>query len=130
MITGVVNADLEATIRLTMQAVGGQPHEIEAVIDTGFSGFLTLPPALITALRATWLSRQPGLLADGNVHIFDVHATTVLWDGQPRTVETEVVDAQPLVGMALLEGCDLWIHMADGGKVTIETNRPAVEQEG
>ena len=120
MMTGVVNAALEATIRLAVQGPSGQAHQIEAVIDTGFSGFLTLPPALVTALRAAWLGRQPGLLADGSVQIFDVYATTVLWDGQPRTVETEGVDAQPLIGMALLQGCDLRIQVANGGRVTIE----------
>ncbi len=120
MITGAVNATLEATIRLAVQSAGGQAHEIEAVIDTGFSGFLTLPPALIAALRLPWLGRQHGMLADGSLHIFDVCATTVLWDGQLQTVETEVVDAQPLVGMALMQGYDLRIHVANGGRVTIE----------
>jgi clan AA aspartic protease len=121
MMTGVVNAALEATIRLTVQGASAQTHEIEAVIDTGFSGFLTLPPRLITLLRAAWLGRQPGLLADGSIQVFDIYATTVVWDGQPRAVEIEAVDAQPLIGMALIHGCDLRIHVANGGSVTIET---------
>jgi clan AA aspartic protease len=120
VIAGVVNAALEATVRLTIQAASGQAHEVEAVVDTGFSGYLTLPPTVIAALQAVWLARQPGILADGGVHIFDVYATTILWDGQPRTVETEVVDAQPLIGMALMQDCNLRIHVAHGGSVTIE----------
>ena len=47
--TGNVNADLEPSVRLTVHDAGGQPRELEAVIDTGFNGFLTLPPALIAA---------------------------------------------------------------------------------
>ena len=43
MIQGVVNAALEAVIPLTLQGPAGQTREIEAVIDTGFSGSLTLP---------------------------------------------------------------------------------------
>ena len=43
MMTGVVNADLEPLLRLTVRDAGGQPHDVEAVIDTGFNGFLTLP---------------------------------------------------------------------------------------
>jgi clan AA aspartic protease len=120
MMTGVVNAALEATIRLTVQGAGGRAREIEAVVDTGFSGFLTLPPELIATLGLPWLGRQHGLLADGSVHVFDVHATTVLWDSKPGSIETEVVDAQPLIGMALMQGCDLQIHVAHGGRVTIE----------
>lgn len=45
MITGVVNAHHEATIRLPLQAAGGRNQDIEAILDTGFNGSLTLPPA-------------------------------------------------------------------------------------
>jgi hypothetical protein len=38
MMTSVVNAALKATIRLTVQGASGQAHEIEAGVDTGFSG--------------------------------------------------------------------------------------------
>ena len=47
MITGAVNANREATIRLVMSGSSGQQHEIEAIIDTGFTDFLTLPPTLV-----------------------------------------------------------------------------------
>ena len=50
MILGVVNAHSEATIRLPVRDAVGHEHEIEAVLDTGFNGSLTLPPALIAAL--------------------------------------------------------------------------------
>ena len=67
MITGSVNSALEATLRLAAHDPTGQAHEFEAVIDTGFNGFLTLPPALIAALGLPWLCRQDGQLADGSV---------------------------------------------------------------
>ena len=40
MIHGVVNAAYEAVIPLTVQGPAGQTRDIEAVIDTGFTGFL------------------------------------------------------------------------------------------
>jgi clan AA aspartic protease len=120
MITGGVNTDLEATIRLVVQGTNGQSHEIEAVIDTGFNGFLTLSCAQIALFGLPWLCREQGLLADGSTQIFDVYAATVMWDGQLRRVETEAVDVQPLVGMNLLEGCELRIQVVNNGKVTIE----------
>lgn len=103
MITGVVNANREATIRLVVIGPSGQQQEIEAIIDTGFTGFLTLPAVLIAALGLPWLCRQPGILADGSVDVFDVYTATVLWDGLPRTVEVEAADTEPLVGMSLLD---------------------------
>lgn len=119
MMTGTVNADLEPLLRLTVQDAGGQPQDVEAVIDTGFNGFLTLPPEVIAALRLPWLCRQQGQLADGSVQAFDVHVATVIWDGQPRSVEVEAADAQPLLGMALMQGAALHMHVVSGGSVTI-----------
>ena len=51
MITGIVNVDLEAVLRFSVGDAAGHSHDVEAVIDTGFNGFLTLPPALVAALR-------------------------------------------------------------------------------
>ena len=43
MITGLVNIDREATIRLRVRGPGWQQQLIEAIIDTGFDGWLSLP---------------------------------------------------------------------------------------
>jgi len=43
MISGVVTGDRQAVIRLTVRGPTGQEQEIEAVIDTGFDGCLSLP---------------------------------------------------------------------------------------
>lgn len=45
MITGVVTAYRQAIICPTAHGPEGQKQEIEAVIDTGFDGTPTLPPA-------------------------------------------------------------------------------------
>jgi clan AA aspartic protease len=120
MISGVVNTNLEATIPLELQDAHGQPQQVVAVIDTGFTGFLTLSPALIASLGLPWLCCQQGLLADGNTHVFHVYTAVVLWEGQPQTVETEAVDTGPLVGMGLIKGYDLRMRVENGGAVIIE----------
>ena len=56
MIEGVVNAAYEAVIRLSLRGPLGQAREIDAVIDTGFNGFLTLPPVLVAELGLPLLS--------------------------------------------------------------------------
>lgn len=119
MITGIVDADLEPLILLHVREAGGQPQGVEAVIDTGFNGFLTLPPALIASLGLPWLCRQQGQLADGSVLAFEVYMATVDWNGQPRSVEVEAAEAQPLLGMALMQGLELRIQVVPGGSVTI-----------
>ena len=52
MITGVVTSFHQATIRLIVRGPAGQAQEIEAVIDTGFDGALSLPPADIGSSTA------------------------------------------------------------------------------
>jgi clan AA aspartic protease len=119
MITGAVNTDLEAVIQLTVRDGGGQSRVVDAVVDTGFNGFLTLPSALIATLGLPWLCRQEGQLADGSIQAFDVHVAIVDWDGQPRNVEVEAAETQPLIGMGLMRGSQLRIEVVPGGSVTV-----------
>ena len=119
MITGSINADIEAVILLPVVGPNRQQHTVDGVIDTGFSGDLTLPAAVIASLGLTWLGREQGILADGSTDLFDVYSATVVWDGQPRPVEIQAATAQPLVGMNLLHRHSLRINIVKGGPVEI-----------
>ena len=66
MIEGVVNAAYEPIVRLVVQGPAGQTSSIEAVIDTGFTGFLTVTPALATELRLDLRGTSRATLADGS----------------------------------------------------------------
>lgn len=44
MITGTVNADFEAIIALSVCSSNGTVYTQNAIIDTGFNGWLSLPP--------------------------------------------------------------------------------------
>ena len=120
MITGVVNAHREATIRLPLQAADGRDQEIEAILDTGFNGSLTLPPAVIAALGLPWRTRGLVILANGTEDQCDIHAATVLWDGVPRNILVEAAETDPLVGMALLYGHDVHMQVVERGSVMIQ----------
>ena len=120
MIIGVVNAHYEATIRLPVLSVDGQEHEIEAILDTGFNGSLTLPAALVATLGLPWRTRSLILLANGDEDQCDLYAAAVVWDGTPRHILVEAADTAPLVGMALLYGYDVHLQVIEGGNVIIE----------
>lgn len=119
MILGSVNANREAIVQLAVLGNNQQQQGIEAVIDTGYTGFLILPSTIITALGLTWYMRQEGILGDGSVCMFDVYEASVIWDGQVRTSEVNGAETDPLVGMGLLEGYELKIQGIAGGLVTI-----------
>ena len=120
MVTGSVNSDLEAIIRLTVRGVAGKSKNVKAVVDTGFNGSLTLPPTLIAKLGLVWRSYGSATLANGSLDHFDVYSATVIWDGKPRKILVEAADTDPLVGMRLLAGYYLGIQTTVGGTVTIE----------
>jgi clan AA aspartic protease len=123
MISGVVQSD-EGRIRLKVRGARGREREVEAVVDTGYTASLTLPPALIATLGLRWQSLGRGSLADGSQCLFDVYAAEVVWDGKVRRTLVAEADAVPLVGMRLLKGYELKMQVRSRGKVTIKRLRP------
>ncbi len=120
MIKGQVNDALEVLVRLVIQGSSGRTREIEAVVDTGFNGFLTLAPALATELGLPLIDRILALLADGSEVRLNVHGVLVDWDGERRYVKADATGSRPLVGMGLLRGHSLYAEMMEGGRVVIE----------
>jgi clan AA aspartic protease len=126
MIVGVVTADHQAVIHLSVRGPAGQETAIDAIIDTGFDGWLSLPSSIIVSLDLTWRERGRALLADGSESVFDIYEGVVLWDGQALRIPVHEADTTPLVGMSLFRGYELIIQNQPGGKVSI---RSLTEQE-
>ena len=119
MIEGFVNASLEAVVPITLWGPAGQVQEVNAVIDTGFNGYLTLPTMMVADMELPVVGEGEAVLADGSEAVFDVYGVTVIWDGQPRFVECGAVGVDPLVGMSLLDRHNLSIEIEHGGSVII-----------
>ena len=120
MIEGVVNAAYEAVVSLTVDGPAGQTRDMEAVVDTGFNGFLTLPPAAVAELGLPFVSIGRATLADGSEISYGIYGVTVLWDSQRIYIEADAADTTPLVGMLLLDGHDLSVQVRNGGRVVIQ----------
>jgi clan AA aspartic protease len=121
MMFGVVNNNCEAVIKVAVGRIGSSKITVDAVIDTGFTSFLSLPPSIITELDLPWYFRDVGTLGDGSEVIFEIYKATVIWDGQIQVIDVAASEADPLVGMGLLYGFKLQIEAVEGGLVTIET---------
>ena len=119
MMYGSVNQSCEAILPVVVKN-DAKTQLVDAVIDTGFSGFLTLPSSIIAVLDLTWKGRDIATLGDGSYCIFDVYIARVIWDGQYRTIDINKSETVPLIGMGLLRGYDLRIQAIEGGSVTIE----------
>jgi clan AA aspartic protease len=119
MMIGVVSPSCEAILPLVVGNENKQTKFLDALIDTGFNGFLTLPANIIAELGLPWSGSDIVTLGDGSETLFDLYAATVIWDGQFRTVDIADSESVPLIGMALLQGYRLMIDVVPKGAVTI-----------
>ncbi|MEM8830811.1 MAG: clan AA aspartic protease [Cyanobacteria bacterium P01_G01_bin.19] len=124
MMQGFVNQNCEAIVKVAVGYGSQRKQIIDAVIDTGFTGFLSLPQSIITSLRLPWYFRDVGTLGDGSEVIFEMYKATVIWDGREKIIDVAASEADPLIGMSLLYGFRIQIDAVKGGVVTIE----AIEQ--
>ena len=120
MIEGVVNTFYEPVVPLALRGATGRTLEVEAVIDTGYNGLLTLPSSVVAELGLPHRGYGEASLGDGSVVSFDIYGVTVLWNGQPRQIEADQSDTTPLVGMLLLDRHNLNIEVERGGRVLIQ----------
>jgi clan AA aspartic protease len=120
MMQGVVNLRREATLTVVVGNSNQQLQAIEAVIDTGFTGFLSLPSAIIATLHLPWSASDIVTLGDGSETLFDLYTAVVIWDGQYRDIYIAESETEPLLGMAMLYSYRLQVDAVEGGIVKIE----------
>jgi clan AA aspartic protease len=119
MMNGFVNQSCEALIRVAVGHTDSPKQIVEALIDTGFTGFLSLPLTTIEALDLPWIFRDVATLGDGSEVIFEMYRATVIWDGKLQVIDVAASETDPLVGMSLMYGFKLEIEAIEGGIVTI-----------
>ena len=119
MIRGVVNARHEAVVRLRVRGPSGVESDVDTIVDSGFTSFLTLPATMVAALGLARLSGGSAVLADGSVRQFDICAAEVAWGSTWRAVLVSAVGNEPLLGMRLLAGHRLVVEVVPGGLVEI-----------
>lgn len=95
----------------------GVERLVRAIIDTGFTGSLTLAFEIVDELSLSFIGNQRALLADGREIEVAVYSTRVVWDGSARRVSVLATDGAPLIGMSLLAGYALSVQVVDQGAV-------------
>ncbi len=105
MITGSISVDREAVLPVAVYGMAVLQN-FEAVIDTGFNGYLTLSGAEIATLGLSFHSQTLVMLGDGSMIELREFEAVLDWNGQTRDV--------------LLYGFDVWLRVLDGGHVKIE----------
>jgi clan AA aspartic protease len=117
----IVNQSCEATLPIVIKN-NATTQLVDTVIDTGFSGFLTLPCNIILALGLSWKGRDVAKLGDGTSCTFEVYMAIVIWDGQYREIYVNESETVPLIGMRLLRGYNLRIQTIERGGELLRLN--------
>ena len=105
---------------LHLRGPAGRTVQVDAVVDTGFNRFLTLPSAMVAELELPLTGFARVVLADGTEVSFKVYGAMVLWGGRERDVAVYSVDGTPLIGMVMLSDHSLYAEVRDGGRIAIQ----------
>jgi len=114
--TGRVDADGRAFLRVPLAATTRGPRtEIEAWVDTAFTGGLTLLHSLAAALGLAAGVSADAILADGSPVVLESFVCYLDWFGETYRTQAVSTDATyPLLGTQLLAGRRLVIDYAAG----------------
>ncbi len=97
----------------------GVPARLETVIDTGFSGLMTLPDTTVEQMDLQKIGEARVFLADGIEREYDLYKVDVDWFGESRPIEILCMGRFPLIGMAMMEGLELRVRIEDGGIIDL-----------
>lgn len=126
MIRGTVlegpDNELEPWLCVSVEYANEGLMQCEVILDTGFTGWLTLPEQVIRELGLRKIGSHFATLASGEMEQFDYYVTRMVWHGRLQWIEILQSINQSLLGMELLR--DNWITMfvQDGGDVIIQEN--------
>ena len=96
--------------------VGGSrgSEVVEAIIDTGFDGYVCLPIHVAEKLGVQLTGRTVAVLADGTEKADLLFSGWVKFFDRRRNVEICLTTDQALIGTGLLADCDLAIDFVSG----------------
>jgi len=119
MITGFFTAEREPA--LSLEAIGPDgSRSCDAIIDTGFTGELTLPPDWIEDLGLPYAGVEEMMLADGRFRDTAMYDGYVVIDEEAYEVVIAEAPTIPLVGTNLLWGFSLNVDFQANGAVQLK----------
>ena len=117
---GYVNTEpKESRITVLILDSAGTAVPLEMVIDTGFTGFMTLTSQVTRTLGLERSEDRRVRLANGQVITTPTCLATVVWHGNPTRITVLEIDDRPVIGMSLLWGSDVAMAVRQNGRVSI-----------
>ena len=122
MMEGTVSSSLQPLLPLKIYAPTDMGLEVIALIDTGFSGCLTLPIEEIKAMELAFDRRETYTVGDNEDVLFELYTgAKVRWHKSEKDVVVMAVDGEAVLGMELMRDSRLMVEAKIGGRVQIST---------
>ena len=120
MISGQVNLMRQPTITVVLIDGDSRHRAIEARLDTGFSGDLTLPQTAIAQLGFPVATRSGHYtIGSGAMATFTAYEGRMQWRNDVRNIVVLESEILPVVGVGLLWENNLSVDFIIGGDVAI-----------
>src|SRR5438105_9885818 len=97
-LTGHVSDGLHAVVRVRVGNAPGNAVDVAAVVDTGFTGFLSLRPKQISSLGLRYHGIRKVILAHGRIKPVRTYKATVWRGDEQLTAEVFEMNHNPLLG--------------------------------
>ena len=105
----------------------GISNVYDAIVDTGFTGQLTLPATHCTVLGLEYDRKTYTMFGNASIEDIDVYRANVFWDGSWQTVSVLATGTEVLIGMNMLRGSSVCFDAVDMGAIEIEPFAPTIE---
>ena len=108
---------LSPRVSVELHRVDDAPLPIDALLDSGFSGSLSLPRSLIAELRLNRVGERYVVLADGSQILVDIHEGSVRFAGEWHDVDIHIGGPGALVDMRLMWGANISLDAVAEGDI-------------
>jgi clan AA aspartic protease len=110
---------LHALLNVAFVRSDEPPVRIEFVVDTGFTGHLTLPEEAVDLLGLSFETSVVATLADDSDVEIPAYKADILWGEGVRRVRVLATGDRPLLGTALLAGSSMYAEFVEEGVLEI-----------
>ena len=115
---------LEAWVEIAIAGDDGALRTLAAIVDTGFTGWVTVPSSAMWGLGLTPSGTARSTMANGLETESVFCDAAVIWHDNAVDVLVDIMENAPLIGSDLLADSRLVIDWRDGGEVVIEELTP------
>jgi clan AA aspartic protease len=104
MIQGEITPDRQAVVGIVLKAISGDEVFIDAIVDTGFTEALLVPPEIIDECGYEYAEDIDFLMGDGRSELLPAFKGSVIWHGNEIGIFVVASEAGAAFGNAPARG--------------------------